>query len=108
MSEQIVTVTLDGRRYDCTPTWGFYSNGRWALRLFSVETGEAIVTATANLPDHPMADDEIAINRDSDTEQGLVDAAFVQPSHRTIQELRPGGGKIEWKVCKLIHPVVKT
>jgi hypothetical protein len=107
MSEQIVTVILNGRHYDCTPTWGFYSNGRWALRLFSVETGEAIVTATVNLAGHPMADDEIALNRDSDTEQALVDAAFVEPAHRTIQELRPWG-KVEWKVCKLIHPVVRT
>lgn len=45
-----------------------YGNLRLALRLVDPDTGEPIATATVNLPDEPLAPNEIAVKDYSENE----------------------------------------
>lgn len=48
--------------YDCVVRFSNYaSNNRTAIQLFVEETGEPMCTASVNLVDEPITEDEIAI-----------------------------------------------
>lgn len=40
---------------------GKYSNGRTAIKLIDVEDGSPVLTATVNVPDAQLADDEVVL-----------------------------------------------
>jgi hypothetical protein len=54
--------------WKCTISFAKYSNDRIAIQLFDVEDGQPIATASVNLPDEPMAADEVAIKDYSENE----------------------------------------
>jgi hypothetical protein len=49
------------QQWTCNVRFGKYPNGRTAILLTDTETDQPIAKATVNLPDEPMADDEVAI-----------------------------------------------
>lgn len=54
-----------------TLTMGLYSNGRLAIRAIDCDTGEPIATLTVNLPDVPLAPDEVLIKDYGENEGAL-------------------------------------
>lgn len=67
--------------YQCTPIVKFYRNGRPCLCLVSaienddIMMGEPIATASVNLPECEMAEDEIAI-KDYSENEGMASTLF--------------------------------
>lgn len=64
-----------------------YSNGRIALTLVDQRDGEPVATATTNLPDEPLADDEVVIKDWSENTgmvTALVAAGVIEQPHRSV------------------------
>lgn len=57
----------------CRVDTGVYANGRLAIRLTIEETGEPMATATVNVPDCTLDEDEVLI-KDWSENEGMVDA----------------------------------
>ena len=65
-----------------------YGNGRVALQLIVVDDGEQMATATTNLPEVPLAADEVIIKTYSENAgllEALVAGGIVTPTGRTAQ-----------------------
>jgi len=87
------------RDWVCRPVWTEYANGRMALRLVDAETGEPIATASVNVPEEPLAEDEICIKTWSENEgmeESLVAANIIKPAHRYIKL-----GWVTGYICRL-------
>ena len=73
--------------YACTLQWARYGNGRAALRLVDAETGEPLATASVNVPDEALADDEMCV-KDYAENAGLLDdlvrAGIVEATGRFV------------------------
>jgi hypothetical protein len=82
-----------------TIAWRCYGNGRLAL-LLECENGEPFTNATVNLPDEPLAPDEIAVH-DYGEHTGVVDFlvenGIAQPPHRYVPS-----GYVLVPICRLI------
>lgn len=88
------------KRWNCCPWFGQYSNGRVAIRLMEIETGEQIAVATVNVPERSLQDDEVIIKDFSENEgmlPALIDAGIVEPTGLTVQT-----GWTESPICKLL------
>jgi len=59
--------------FESTVEFATYSNGRTAIQLCDANDGQPIATATVNLPDEPMAEDEADIKNYSEN-SGILDA----------------------------------
>lgn len=84
----------------CELVIGNYSNGRNGLELFDVAEGDPVATATINVPDHDMAEDEVAIKNYSENEgmlQTLMDAGVISAPVRTLSQ-----GFVQIPICKLL------
>jgi len=78
-----------------------YSNGRIALTLTDSEEGDPIATATINLPDEPLAEDEVCIKSHSENEgmlEALEQAGIVKATGRVAWT-----GRVAVPVCKLLR-----
>jgi len=83
----------------CIITKEKYCNGRTALGLTEVDTGEPFATATVNLPEINLAQNEIAIKNYSENEgilQVLIDAGVIGKPKYEIQS-----GFVSIPVCEL-------
>lgn len=71
----------------CTLQWARYGNGRVALRLIDAQTGEPLATASVNVPEIALDEDEIAL-KDYAENAGLFDdlvqAGIVEPTGRLV------------------------
>lgn len=89
------------KQWDCTPTFGQYrDNDRTAIKLIDAETGEPIATATINLPECQLGDDEVIIKDYSENEgmlDALVKANIVEATGMMVQS-----GHVTCPVVKLI------
>ena len=60
------------KEWKCVVNSGYYQEGhRKAIELIEEETGEPIATATVNLPNYPLAENEIFVKNYSENE-GMV------------------------------------
>lgn len=76
-----------------------YANGRTALELVDSEDGDRVATATLNLPNEPLADDEVIIKTHSENQtmlETLVNAGIVEPTGRVCVS-----GFITAPVCRV-------
>src|SRR6478609_9120039 len=77
-----------------------YGNGRTAIQLWAVEHGQIVepfLTATCNLPDAEIADDEVAVKDWSENEgvyKWLVENGLVSPAIRAVPT-----GFVEALIC---------
>lgn len=91
-------VTFKG--WICRVRQGQYDNGRVALQLIDAEDGSPIAKATVNLPDVPLADDEVAIKDYSENEgmkASLIEAGIIEDTGK-----RAWAGRVEVPVCRLV------
>ncbi len=79
---------------DCSVTFGQYSNGRTAIRLLCND-GEPMATATVNLPEVPIKDNEVIIKYHSENE-GILSALFRAGIIDMPKQVLPNGA-----ICKL-------
>lgn len=70
MNSKIKQVKFAG--YNCNVVRRCYPNGRLALELIDTEDGMPVATATVNLPDVDIKDDEVFIKSYSENE-GMMD-----------------------------------
>lgn len=78
---------------------GRYSNGRRAIRLFDANDGGPVATASVNLPEIDLAEDEIAIKTYSENTgilEVLLDGGVLAPPHREVSN-----GFAIFPVCRL-------
>jgi len=68
--------------FNCNVVKNCYSNGRVALQLFDSEDGMPIATATVNIPEYNLKEDQVLIKSWSEN-AGLADAlvreGFIGP-----------------------------
>jgi hypothetical protein len=70
------------KQWDCILQPVKYNNDRTALQLVDVEDGGPIAMATVNMPDQPLADDEVYIKSWSENEgmaEALMKADVIGP-----------------------------
>jgi len=85
--------------YQCILHLAQYNNGRTALLLHDAYDSMPVATATINVPDEPIAEDELVIKNYSQNEgmlETLVDAGILHKPHRIIYT-----GFIAAPVCRL-------
>ena len=93
---------------ECTLDYAFYENGRTALLLLDATDGQPVATASVNIPEVPLEDDEIAIKDYSENEgmYNVLNAAGVISQPVSFIE----NGFVVIPVCKLllVQPTVKS
>jgi len=65
-----------------------YENGRVAIRLSDVETGEPTAVSTINMPEVDLADDEVIVKdygENDGMDQTLEAAGLVEFTERSVQ-----------------------
>lgn len=81
-------MTIKFHTWDCKVVFGKYPNGRTAIQLFDSTTNEPIATATVNIPEAKLADDEVII-KDYSENDGIYDclllAGVIDGVHRFVQ-----------------------
>lgn len=72
---------------ECVIETARYSNGRLAIELIDTEDGMPFTTATINIPEEPLGDDEVIIKTYSENEgleQVLVQADIITEKVRYV------------------------
>jgi len=72
------------KNWKCKAVGVYYSNDKKAIKLISVKDGEPIATATVNLSQYTLPDNEVFIKDYSENEgmtQSLIDADIILPDH---------------------------
>jgi hypothetical protein len=92
---------LKFKKWNCiVEKTNYRSNDRIALKLTDISTGEAVATATINLPDQYLEKDEVIIKDYSENEgmyNALVAAGYISKKIRIIQ-----GNFVSFYVCKIL------
>lgn len=86
--------------WECKLLFGKYGNGRTAIQLMQVGTGEPIAVATVNIPDAYLDTDEVIIKDYSENvgmEKCLRDAGVIGEQLRQVRT-----GMVVCHVCKLL------
>ena len=76
------------KQWTCRPVWRQYMNKRVALQLVDADNGEAIATATVNVPHVPLREGEVVIKSYAENEgmvDALVAAGIIDPPHREVE-----------------------
>ena len=74
-------------RWVCETRYGWYDNGRTAIRLIDVTDNGPVATVTINVPEEPLEDDCIIIKDYSENigmQLALIEAGVVEPDIRVI------------------------
>lgn len=98
-------MKLTFKEWLCDVSFAQYGNGRTAIRLTDAETKQPIATASVNLPDEEMADDEVAIKNWSENEgmlEVLMGAGIVSGPVRFTYS-----GYVTVPICQLLVEVPK-
>jgi hypothetical protein len=97
------TVKVQFGEWACDLVPERYENGRIRLRLRDSDDGESVATATINVPEEPLAKDEVIVKDYSENEgmlDALVRAGVVEPTGRVCVS-----GLTQSPVCKLKIPL---
>lgn len=73
--------------YDVILSWGKYGNGRRALEIIDSEDGCPVMVATVNIPEVPLAENEVIIKNYSENEgvlEFLQENGIVGPVKRQV------------------------
>lgn len=84
----------------CRLDWSTYQDGRRALRLVHAADGSPMATASVNLPEEPMAEDEMAIKSYSGNAgllTRLIEKGIVSRPLRHVQS-----GYVEIPICRVL------
>lgn len=84
--KNIGTTTFAGIR--CAVLLGQYPGGRLALQLDDACTHEPVLTASVNLPQEPLAEDEVILKTYSEgagIDQALRASGLIEPPHRYVR-----------------------
>lgn len=82
-------MNIKFKEWDCQLEFGYYQNGRPAIELIDTEDGQPIATATVNIPDYPLLDNEMFIKDYSENEgmlEALVKAEIVVDTGKRITQ----------------------
>jgi hypothetical protein len=93
-------MIIQFKGYVCDLLFQRYYNGRIAIQLVDHFDHEPIATATCNLPDVELDDDEIIIKNYSENktmEKVLFEAGVIGPVLRTVPT-----GFVEVPICKFL------
>ena len=86
--------------YDVVVVFSRYIPGRrTAIQLVDSNTGEPVAMATVNLPDEPMAANEIAVKNYAENEgmyDWMIAQGFIEPVHRVVRS-----GYVDIPICRL-------
>ena len=88
------------KEWNCEILFKQYSNKRTAIVLRDSEDGSPIATATINLLDIPLQEDEVIIKDYAENEgmyEALLEAGVIAPSTYSVQS-----GYVICPVCKLL------
>ncbi len=86
MSNHVLGI-VQFKAWLCTAVLEMYSNGRPAIALFDCEDGSPIACATVNIPEVPLAIDEIIVKDYSENTgmlEALVAAGIVTTTDKTV------------------------
>lgn len=92
-------MKLKFRQWNCVLQTAQYGNGRTALQLVDAEDGEPVATATVNLPDETLGENEVFIKDYAENEgmlKTLQDAGIVEPTGKVV-----ASGFVAIPVCRL-------
>ncbi len=92
-----MTRPVHFQSWTCRVQQASYDNGRIALRL--VDEEGPVATATVNLPEEPLAADEVAIKTYSENEgmlESLLDAGIVEDTGR-----KAWAGRVQVPICRV-------
>lgn len=88
------------KRWNCNVEFAKYNNGRTAIQLTEVETGEPIAVATVNVPDWPTYENHVII-KDWSENEGMYDVLHEAGIVGSIITLVPTG-YVNGKLCELL------
>ena len=86
--------------WDCTVMLAHYSNKRIALQLNDAHDGEPVVTATVNIPEIPLKDDEVLI-KDYSENEGMLELLIREGIVEKLNQI-VFSGYVEIPKCKLL------
>lgn len=88
------------KKRNCELQFGKYENGRTAIELVEIETGDPIVVATVNVPEIELEVDEVIIKNYSEN-SGILQTLIL---NSIISEpiASYGNGFVNVPVCKLL------
>lgn len=85
---KVFSITQFGSSYDVAISLGTYKNGRTSLQLIDMEDGCPYATATVNLPEVLLEENEILVKDYSENEgvlKFLLDNKIVTPTEKGVQ-----------------------
>ena len=100
MKKKTKELTVKFKEWLCNINFKQYSNERIAIQLTEVGTNEPILTATVNLPQVELKQDEIAIKNYSENEgiaEVLYKAGIISLPLRYVQS-----GFVQIPICNLL------
>jgi hypothetical protein len=77
------------KEYDCVLQYSQYMNGRTSIQLIDIPTCIPVATATVNIPDVELEEDEVIIKNYSENEgmsQALMDAGVISHPTKSIRQ----------------------
>lgn len=93
-------ITVQFKQWNCILKWGEYGNGRAALQLMDADVGDLVMTATVNLPEEDLEDNEVFIKDYSENDgilEVLVNAGIIEDTGRRVQT-----GFVTIPVCRVL------
>lgn len=90
--------TVQFKKWNCILKWSKYGNGRAALQL--IDDGELVLTATVNLPDEDLEDNEVFIKDYSENDgilEVLVNAGIIEDTGKRVRS-----GFVTIPVCRVL------
>jgi len=101
LNEDASGITVKFKNWNCILDFGNYRvNDRTAIELVDKVTHEPVATATVNIPEEDIEDDEVIIKDYSENEgmlDALMQAGVVSEPLRMVET-----GFVEVPVCKLL------
>ena len=99
---KVYQYTVCGETYPVTINTNlFYENGRRAIRLIHADDGDVVATATVNLPDKPLGDDEVLIKTWSENE-GMLEFLTKNEIVVDLNRSHTAGAYARAAICKLL------
>ena len=86
--------------WNCKLVFRYYGNNRTAIQLLDASDGGPVATATVNIPECPLEEDQVIIKTYSENEgmlRALMDAGVVSSPVSYVQS-----GFVTCPICKLL------
>ncbi len=98
-------IEVKFKRWTCRIVEYGYNNGRIALELEDIKTGETVLCATVNIPEVEIPEKHVIIKNYSENEgieEILIAAGVIDAKPEMYVESIQGGSNVEFPVYKLI------